>query len=506
MPSARWQSRWGNGKRSAQMGTNITSLSLLGGRSVPAAELEACVEQILAKANVAGLSCAILNEGRMVYRKAFGDKDKGTTARNNEETAFAAASLGKPVFAYLVMLLAEEGVIDLDVPLYEYLAKPLYEYPPYADLKSDERYKLITARMALSHSTGLPNLRVLEPDGRLRFWFSPGERQSYSGEGITLLQMVIEEMTGQDLETLAREKIFCPLGMTRSSYVWQAEYAENEAFPHDEYGRQRGLSIRQLQQLQGNKPVAGGSMVTTAGDYARLISLGILNVEGKRRSTVDEMLRPQIAIHYKNMFGPGAWQETDQYREIRLAWGLGWGRFDTPYGRAFFHTGHGFGWQNYTVTYADQGIGIVLLGNSDNFESVAQEILEKAIGDRYTPCDWLGYVPFDPSRPKTAPPPDPTIVEVDPAILETYAGMYDSQQFPPFQIRFQDRKLEILSADGKHWDPLSAESETRFFVKGEEAFRFEFIRDESGNVTALRLAIQGFQLPAAPKVERSILG
>jgi len=430
------------------MARNITRLCLLDGRSVPTAELQASIEQTMEKANVAGLSCAIINDGRVVYRKAFGDRDKTTGARNDDETVFAAASLSKTVFAYLVMSLAEEGVINLDKPLYQYLARPLYEYPTYADLKSDERYMLITARMVLSHSTGFPNLRFLEPDGRLRFLFPPGERHSYSGEGISLLQMVIEDITSKDLETLAQERVFCPLGMTRSSYVWQATYKENAASPHDEFGRSRGLSI---QQLQGDKPGAGGSMATTAGDYARFISLGILNVEGKRRSTVDEMLRPQIAIRYKQMFGPGAWQETDQYHDIRLAWGLGWGRFDTPYGRAFFHTGHGFGWQNYSVTYADTGIGIVLLGNSDKFESVAQEILEKAIGDVYTPFGWLGYVPFDPSRPKTAPPPDPTIIEVDPAILETYAGTYHMQQTALFQIRFEDSKLWILSMDGKRW-------------------------------------------------------
>jgi len=323
------------------MDTEITNLRLVDGRSVPTAELQAFIDQTMQKANVTGLSCAVINDGRVVYRKAFGDRDKSTGARNDEETIFAAASFSKPVFAYLVMLLAEEGVVNLDKPLYEYLARPLYEYPAYADLKSDERYKLITARMVLSHSTGFPNLRFLEPDGRLKFLFSPGERHSYSGEGINLPQMAIEEVTGKDLETLAQERIFYPLGMTHSSYVWQAAYEGNAASPHDEFGRPRGWSI---QQLQGNKPGAGGSMATTAGDYARFISLGILNVEGKRKSTVDEMLRPQIAIHYKNMFGPGAWQQTDQYQDIGLAWGLGWGRFDTPYGRAFFHTGHGFGW------------------------------------------------------------------------------------------------------------------------------------------------------------------
>jgi hypothetical protein len=164
-------------------------------------------------------------------------------------------------------------------------------------------------------------------------------------------------------------------------------------------------------------------------------------------------------------------------------------------------TGNGFGWQNYSATYADQGIGIVLLSNSDNFESVAHEILAKAIGDLYTPCDWLGYMPFDPSKPTPAPPPDLTPIEVDQAILKTYAGTYHIQGAPPFPVKFQDGKLEIRSIDGKRWNPLFAETETRFFVPGEETFRFEFIRDRSGNATALRWEVQGLPLPAAPRVE-----
>ena len=116
------------------------------------------------------------------------------------------------------MLLAEEGVIDLDKPLQAYLPKPLPDYPAYADLAGDDRYQQITARMVLSHSTGFPNWRQFEPDGRLKFLFAPGARYSYSGEGFALLQMVVEEITGRDLESLARQKIFEPLGMTRTSY------------------------------------------------------------------------------------------------------------------------------------------------------------------------------------------------------------------------------------------------------------------------------------------------
>ena len=161
-----------------------TRMKKLNGKSISTAELEAFVEQLMEKADVAGLSLAILNDSQIVYHKAFGYKNKSDGTRNDEQTVFSAASLSKTVFAYLVMLLVEEKIIDLDRPLYEYLEKPLYEYPAYADLKGDERYKLITARMVLSHTTGFPNSRLIEPDRRLKFLFSPGERNSYSGEGI----------------------------------------------------------------------------------------------------------------------------------------------------------------------------------------------------------------------------------------------------------------------------------------------------------------------------------
>jgi CubicO group peptidase (beta-lactamase class C family) len=241
-------------------------------------------------------------------------------------------------------------------------------------------------------------------------------------------------------------------------------------------------------------------MVTTASDYARFLA-GILNAEGQRKATVNEMLQPQITINYKRMFGPDAWTMTDEYQDIALAWGLGWGRFDTPYGRAFFHTGHGPGWQNYTVTYIDQGIGIVLLSNSDNFESIAEEIAQKAIGDIYSPYDWLGYVAFDPTAEKKTPPPDPVAIQVDPVILTAYAGTYDMQPTAIFRIKFEDNRLFVQSQDGQSWELLLAESETSFFVQGQEDSQFIFVRDDTGTVTALQLVFHGIEMPLAKKVE-----
>lgn len=461
-----------------------TTLRTLDGKPVSPTELEAFIEQTMAKAEVAGLSCAIINDAQIVYQKAFGFRDQRAGTRNDEQTVFNAASFSKTAFAYLVMLLVEERVIDLDRPLQAYLAKPLPEYPQYADLEGDDRYKAITARMVLSHSTGFPNWRFLTPDGKLSIMFSPGTQYSYSGEGIALLQMVVEEVTGKGLEELAQEKVFGPLGMTQTSYVWQEAYESNVALPHDQYGRPKKLNRR-------DEADAAGSMSTTAGDYARLL-VAILNAEGRGQASVQEMLEPQIEITSGGMSGPDTWQDSGENRDIHLSWGLGWGRFDSPYGRAFFHTGHDLGFQNYTVTYVDQGIGIVLLSNSDNFESVAPEIVEKAIGDIYSPFRWLGYVPFDPSERKT-PPPEPVAIEVDPALLQACAGTYEVMG-KTLSFKVEQDSL-FVSGDGEHWEQLYAESETRFFVQDDDT-RFVFTRDAGGAVTGLSLDIQGIAIPA----------
>ena len=459
-----------------------SELVKLDGTTVSTAELEAFIAQVMEKADVAGLSLAIINNSQISYQKAFGYKDNREGMLNNDQTIFSAASFSKPVFAYLVMILREEGLLDLDRPLYQYLEKPLYEYPAYTDLQNDERYQQITARMVLSHTTGFPNWRFLEPDGRLKFLFSPGEKYSYSGEGITLLQMVVEEITGSNLEALAQERIFQPFEMTRSSYIWQTKFEDNYAAPHDEYGRQRGENI------QRSVPDAAGSMVTTAGDYARFL-VGILNTESQRKATAEEMLQPQISIPYRHKSA----------QSVQLAWSLGWGRFDSPYGQAFFHTGHSLGWQNYTVTYVDKGIGIVMLSNSDNFESVAEEIANMAIGDIYSPYDWLGYVTFDPTLAKKTPPPDPVAIQVDPEILATYAGTYDMQPTAIFLVKFEENALFLKSQDGQEWLPLLAESETHFFVNEQEDYRFIFVKDNMGTVSALQVVYHGLKLPLASK-------
>jgi hypothetical protein len=105
--------------------------------------------------------------------------------------------------AYLTLTLVDQGKLALDVPLADYLDRPLItygegqahlaKYGPYRDLAGDERWRTITARMALTHSTGFNNFWFIEPDRKLRIHFDPGSRYSYSGEGFSLLQFAIEQ-------------------------------------------------------------------------------------------------------------------------------------------------------------------------------------------------------------------------------------------------------------------------------------------------------------------------
>ena len=474
---------------SQSMGPSGTTdvLESLDGKRISIQRMEATVISTMEKAGIPGLSCAIINDSNVVYLKTFGVKNSKSGEPNDEETVFAAASFSKTVFAYLVVLLVEDGVLDLDTPLHEYLRQPLPDYKKYSDLEGDDRYRKITTRMCLSHSTGFPNWRFLTEDNRLQFLFDPGKRHSYSGEGIALLQMVVEEVTGRGLEELAREKVFDPLGMTRTSYVWQEAWEGTAAAPHDQYQRPKRLNEK-------HEASAAGSMFTTAGDYAILL-VAIINAKGRRKATMDEMLSSQVSIGYRNMFGPGAWQNTSEYESIRLGWGLGWGRFDTEHGRAFFHTGHDFGWQNYTVTFVDAGTGVVMLSNSDNFESVARELAEATIGDTYSPFDWLGYPHYDPDAIREPP----VAIDVDPIVLESYTGKYQMTTIGmTLIVKFEDGQLFITDDEIK-WTRLFAETEARFFLE-EESYKLVFVKNSAGTVTHVNLEVEGIEIPGE-KVE-----
>ena len=461
-------------------------LKRVDGTDVSADEMERYIAAVMDSAGVTGLQMAIINEGELAYTHEFGLKSGAAGLAPDSETVFAGCSLSKPVFAFLVMQLVEDGKLDLDRPLVDYLAKPIEEYHKWGDLKGDARTREITARRVLTHTTGWPNLRAMMEGGKLGFIYPPGERFSYSGEGFSFLQFVIEQITGKTLDVLAQVRIFTPIKMSRTGYIWNETFEANHADGHTE--RQRRIKM-----TRSLKSGAGGSLVTTASDFARFV-VAVLNSRGLKQTSIDQMLAPQVPVVSKRMFGPLARETTEDTKSIRLSWGLGWGLFDSDFGPAFFHTGHAPGWENYTITYLDRKIGIVLLSNSSNFESIAQRIVARAIGDRDSPFAWLGFEPFDPSVPPPPPEPERETVHVDSTIFNAVAGRYELQSGQWVELMVKNGRL-VGSTDGKYWDEVKAYSETEFFIDG-KPWAFTFSRDSDGTVLGLIISLEGLDIPA----------
>jgi serine-type D-Ala-D-Ala carboxypeptidase/endopeptidase len=376
---------------SAAYGQRITRLD---GSKISVEALDQNVERLMNSAHVQGIAISIFNKNKTVYKRTFGYKRIDTKEPLQTNTNFYGASLSKAVFAVLVMKLAEEGILDLDKPLQSYLPKPIYEYTPatkwhdnYRDLRSDTSYRKITARMCLSHTSGFPNWRWDEQDQKLRLKFEPGTRYGYSGEGLVYLQVVLEKMLDKRLETLMQENVFTPLGMHQSAYSWKPQFEQNYALGHNATGQL-------YEKDKDNEPRSASTLETTLDDYT-LFTESVLNHKILKPASTKVMFSPQIKLRSVQQHGPLRFKDSTLNDGIKLGAGLGWLLLQSPYGLGAFKEGHGDGFQHYTILFPENGTGIVILTNSDNGESIFKELLELAIGDKFTPWYWENYIPYD---------------------------------------------------------------------------------------------------------------
>ncbi|MBC7935363.1 MAG: beta-lactamase family protein [Rhizobacter sp.] len=367
----------------------------LDGSKVSVSEIDKIINRLMDTANIQGVGLAVLNNKKTVFIKSYGYKNKPKNELLDTASIMYGASFSKAVFGYLTMKLVEEKILDLDKPLYQYLSKPIAAYEYFSDLKNDDRWKLITARMCLSHTTGLPNVRWFNPItseqdtiGLMKIYFKPGTKYAYSGEGFKLLQLIEEEVTKKPLDELAVEKVFKPIGMTRTGYVWHNSFGDdNVAVGH----MNNGDIDKKRKRAEA---VAGGSLVTTISDYSRFIE-HIMQAKGLTKKWFQEMIRPQINIHSLTQFPPITFETTAENNAIHLSYGLGWGLLECSNGKAFFKEGNGGAWKNYNINFIDRGISIIILINSENGETIFQELLETLIGKTCIPWKWQGYIPYN---------------------------------------------------------------------------------------------------------------
>lgn len=342
-------------------------------KEVVAAGMESAVPELMKKAGIPGLSIAVLKEGRLAWSAAYGIKSALTKEPVDENTIFEAASLTKPFFAYYALKLVDEGTLDLDRPLVgclppEVLEKTYLKHPLDREGFRRDWFERITARMVLSHSSGLPHGGPRMP---VPILFEPGTKYRYSSDGILYLQRVVEYLKGKPLEILMKEAVIDPLGMTSSSLVWEPRYESTAAVGHDFFGETDG-KFRKRKTAH-----AAATLYTTARDYARFVA-AILTGEGLRPDTARMMLEPQIPV------------------APEIAWGLGFGLETTPAGRAFWQWGDYGIFRNYVVGYRDSGAAFVYLTDSFNGLSIARDISRLVFGiDAEPAVAYLDYVQHD---------------------------------------------------------------------------------------------------------------
>lgn len=287
---------------------------------------------------IPGLSIAIVNGTEVVYYRTLGVANADTKQKVSPSTLFDAGSMTKTPFAFLVMKLVDQGVLNLDAPLHTYLPNP--DIP-------DERYKTITARMVLAHTSGLPNWRFLNPDGKLDIKFTPGTRFLYSGEGYEYLAAVVAHLLKKeknDLEGVFNQRIARPLGMKNAHFVWDTHVAANQASGHVDGKVASGWGISSA------KPgfYASYSMQSEAMEFSKLL-IGMIHERGMRKERFRDMYTPQFP-----QATPG--------EETR---GLGIVIKSTSFGEEFLHTGYNLNFSSAFLFNRKQKFGYVFFTNCE---------------------------------------------------------------------------------------------------------------------------------------------
>jgi CubicO group peptidase (beta-lactamase class C family) len=357
------------------------------------AAIDKAVGEIMTRTHARGVAVAVIDQGKTRDVRAYGIRNAQGEPLTTD-TVMYGASLTKTVFAYTIMQLVDQGRLKLDTPLKDYLDKPLPsygpdpvfpdKYGPYKDLADDSRWEKITPRICLTHSTGFSNFWFIEPDRKLRIHFAPGTRYAYSGEGLILLQFVIEQGRkelglGLDVGTLT-QAVFKRLGMSRTSLTWRDDFATNLADGWNDQGQPQ-------EHDQRSKVRAAGSMDTTISDMAKF-ARALVRGDGLSAASRAEMTKRQLHITTAHQFPPFAPDLPVSQQRQDLYAGLGVVVFDGPQGHGFFKGGHDGQTANMMVCVERSQRCVVILSNDVRAEAGFADLVKLILGETGVPFDW----------------------------------------------------------------------------------------------------------------------
>ncbi len=424
--------------------------------------------------DVPGISIAVLEGGRIVWAGGYGVMDVEAEGPVTAETLFQAASISKPVAATAALRLVEEGLLELDAPVNDYLKR--WKIPENAFTLENP----VTLRHLLTHTGGLTvhgfpgyaltdevpsTVQVLDGadpanTGPIRVDTLPGSLWRYSGGGYTVMQLLLEDVTGMPFPRILREKVLDPVGMSLSSYEQplppaRAGYAASSHLADGTGGDGQWHLYPEM---------AAAGLWTNPSELARLA----LEIQAAYHGETGRVLSPEMA---RAMLTPGIGD-----------WGLGFGVQGEGDEARFSHGGSNYGFKAQFMAYMEGGRGAFIMTNGDRGSLLAREVLLAVARE------------FGWPQPRYT---EVALAEVPEEILREIAGTYEVVgQGIPLVVEVMGDHLRATIAGSEIMDlhPVS-ESVYMDLVEGS---RVQVERDEEGRVTALQVLGGG---PRAVRVE-----
>lgn len=423
------------------------------------------IAERMAHYEVPGVSVAVLVDGRFAWAKGYGVLDSETSQPVDTESVFQAASISKPVSSIGVLRLVERGLLDLDAPVNDRLTT--WKIPENAFTARQP----VTLRHLLSHRAGttvhgFPGYAAGAPIPTLVQILSgtppantpavvvdktPGESYRYSGGGMTVMQLLVEEVTGEGFASVITREVLEPAGMIRSHFrhpVDEANAARAHAGPN---------SVPVIGHSHSYPELAAAGLWTTPTD---LTKIGMKVVEALQGQAPDFLSREMA----RQMLTP-----IDDY-------GLGFGVIEAEDGLVFLHNGGNHGFRARWFTYADGRGSVAVMTNADNSSPLIREITS-AIAESY---GWS----FDAATERE-------VVTLSADQIQDITGTY------LLDPNDRQSEIEVTHSDGDLWidtpfferSKFFADTDTSFFTPGGMEFILE--TDDSGQPVAIVINGEG---------------
>jgi CubicO group peptidase (beta-lactamase class C family) len=361
----------------------------------PTPEFLATLPNLMELASLPGIGIGIVRPGKPLWEHYAGIANTNTKTPITAASIFPGCSLGKPIFACLVLHLAQEGKIDLDRPLNQYLRE---------DAIVGEFGDRVTARHVLSHSTGLYNWRW-EKDQKLTPTFEPGSKFRYSGEGFYHLQRVIESITGVGFESLMQDRIFKPLGMNSTTYLWQDDANDRLVAGHNGsdpmYNRDFAIKVAALLKAS-DKPlsfwthdqivaalVKSGDPAPQANEIVPNVAFSLLTTVSDYSRFVTALVEPQSSVLGLSAATRRAMQTPTSTVNSALSWGLGIGIEKAAKREYLWQWGDNGGWKDFLLAQPASQSAVVVFTNGNNGVHVNERVLQAVTGIDHPVFLWI---------------------------------------------------------------------------------------------------------------------